>query len=279
MKKRRFVLYVIAAITCFVCICICVIIGRNLDKRYSVQETGTNVNFDRLYVEKEHPIDFDKVKAENANDTNGHVKSQHIYAEMYQYAENTINGVKTVYFNPYFISGRLFITAKSVKLITNIQEMNTTIDGFCREARLYKDKNNQWHEGEKPPWILDDGSVKDGIYFILIDISIENDDAAIISQIDSYDDPYLFNASTLFSLFDMAAPAMSTGMYYFSGYGAAPQDEFMFHLEPGKTNDYVIGFVVEDEWLAQPSDLGQLYICNTQGIKNSVYIPLNLKVD
>lgn len=71
-------------------------------------------------------------------------------------------------------------------------------------------------------------------------------------------------------------------MDYFSEMGEIGTDlesEFIVCLQPGESITCTVGFVVEDKWLANSSDLSQLSICNTQGIANSVFLNLGLELE
>lgn len=237
----------------------------------------TNGTLDVLFVEEEYLSGIDVLFAD------GHKSiSDEMYSTRYRYAENTPEGVRMVDINSNYTSGRLFYTVKSARLAMNINEMDVPLTGFSREARLYKNEENKWIEGKQPKWIKEDGTFEKGKYLILVDLILESDNAAMVTDDEPnsryYSDPYLFRLDGLLSLFDMNRPSRFAMMDYFDKMSLDPENEFVIYLQPGERTTCTIGFIVEDTWLSNPSDFSQLTLCNTQGVKDSVYINLGLEL-
>lgn len=112
---------------------------------------------------------------------------------------------------------------------------------------------------------------------ILVDMILESDNAAMTANTD-YPDPYLFRIDGLLSLFDGKDSASFLMMSYFSEMGKDPAHEFYVHIEPGQRIACTVGFVVEDQWLNNSGDLSRLCLCNTQGVKDSVFLNLGLEL-
>lgn len=250
----------------------CIAFGGILGCRAEVQELVEEPK-GVLFAEKEHSSDIDTIVAEGADSVTGDM-----YADKYRYAKNTPEGVQMVDVNSKYTSGRLFYTVQSARLVRSTEEMGIPLSGFSYEARLYKNAENQWTEGNQPKWIQEDGTFDEDIYLILVDMILESDNAAMTANTDS-PDPYLFRIDGLLSLFDGKDSANFLMMSYFSEMGKDPAHEFYVHIEPGQRIACTVGFVVEDQWLNNSGDLSQLCLCNTQGVKNSVYLDLGLTMD
>ena len=239
----------------------------------SEKETDTGV------LKVDHECKIDDFNTEGTSPTNISLDVAH------QYFKNTSDGVKILEFNPRFASGCLWVTAHSARVATSIDEMNLPLDGFSYEACLYKNDENKWEKGDQPEWIKADGNFQEGVYLVLIDITVENDGASIKVDPDKQGgflgDPYLFNMDGIFSLFDFNRESGYLTIDYFSGISGEPEYdpdfELLFRLEPGASKSYTIGFVVEENWLSDSADLSQLYIGNTMGLPEGVYINIGLR--
>lgn len=278
MKSKYLKVFIISLLGC------CIAIGdihSYQTKNHEAQKDFSNENTDILFVEEDHISGIEILFADGSNSV-----TDEMYEIKHQYAENTPDGVRMVDINSNYSSGRLFYTVKSARLVTSVDEMQVPLSGFSHDARLYKDEENNWIEGTQPKWIKEDGTFDTGTYLILLDVVLENDNAAMVTDDDPnsryYSDPYYFRIDGLLSLFDMNRPTKFRMMDYFSEMGEIGTDlesEFIVCLQPGESITCTVGFVVEDKWLANSSDLSQLSICNTQGIANSVFLNLGLELE
>lgn len=275
MKSKFLRVFIISLLGC------CITIGAihtYQTKTHITQKDFPNPNTDILFVEEDHTSGIEILFADGPNSV-----TDEMYEVKYQYAENTPDGVRMVDVNSSYSSGRLFYTVKSARLVTSTDEMKVPLSGFTRDARLYKDEENNWIEGTLPKWIKEDGTFDTGTYLILLDIIVENDNAAMVTDDEPnsryYSDPYFFRIDGLLSLFDMNRPTRFRMMDYFSEMDSDLESEFIVYLQPGECITCTVGFIVEDKWLANSKNLSQLSICNTQGIANSVFINLGLELE
>ena len=176
-------------------------------------------------------------------------------------------------------SGKLIHTLTSAKIVTSIDGIPDT-ECFLREALLYRNENNEWEVGELPAFVQMDGSFA-GAYVLLIDVTTTSEDAVnyTIDDLDAdgyplgeYDDPYLFRVDTLGTLVALNHPENNEFCYGGLGYmeynslfnhdPTLPDNHYSYHLEPGETIEYTIGFIIYEDYftaLGCEVDFSQLY--------------------
>lgn len=176
-------------------------------------------------------------------------------------------------------SGKLIHTFTSAKIVTSIDGIPDT-NCFLSEALVYKNENNEWEVGELPAFVQEDGSFV-GAYVLLIDVTTTSEDAVNYTTDDldadgyplgEYDDPYLNRVDTLGTLIALNHPENNELNYQSLGYieynsllnydSTLPDNHYAYHLEPGKTIKYTIGFIIYEEHFAAMGceiDFSQLY--------------------
>ena len=196
-------------------------------------------------------------------------------------------------------SGSLLHTFKSARIVTSIDDIPNT-DCFLREALQYLNENNEWETGELPVFVQEDGSFA-GAYVLLIDVTTTSENAINYTTDDldaegyplgEYDDPYLFRVDTLGTLVALNHPENNELNYWPLGYmeynslyyhdPELPDNHYSYHLEPGETIEYTIGFIIyEDLFTAFDCELdfSQLYFNILHQAVPGKLIDLNLEVE
>ena len=128
-------------------------------------------------------------------------------------------------------------------------------------------------------YVTADGILKEGGYFVVLDLQIESIDAA--AELDlTNEDPYLFRADSLLTLVDLTEKQSKNYYYqninYFSLFGSNEQHPFAFTLEPGDSIEFSIGFFVGNKKDGSERDLSQLRACTSSGNPKSNFIDLDL---
>ena len=139
-----------------------------------------------------------------------------------------------------------------------------------------------------PEFILDDGSFLEGIYLILVDVSVENNGARQYTKNDInefgdprglYEDPYIFEPYIF-----LVDPTRSLGenyfyssIQYYSMLNESDEHRLAFRLEPNESIRFTIGFFVSDKtnyggWY----NLSELCLSPDSGSKDSKFAQLNL---
>lgn len=205
--------------------------------------------------------------------------------ETTKYARKTEKGVELINVNNDYVSGYLLYTITSARVATSVEEMQCSPDGFLRDTYLTLDQNGNWEQLDTPTHIQEDGTFVEGYYVILVDITVENHDAARRTDLPGYyEDPYLFRADGLLFLADMEA---ERGDYpnanysydyldYFSQKDSYPEHPCVFRLEPGETIDFTVGFLLDSEAYGGTIDFSRFRACTTSGHPDSAFVDLNL---
>ena len=204
--------------------------------------------------------------------------SQQELISIYAYAEKTDQGIRMIETNNSFVSGRLIYTVTDIRVAKHADELPIGIDGFTCEACLTKDENYRWTEGIRPDFIDESGAFAEGWCVVVVDITVYNDDAAMLIGENSNHDPYVFRADSLLNIADCSKPAAYNYPYstpdYFSQINRGKGHEFAFRLEPGEETSFSIGFMVSTELMLGAYDLRNLKLCKTSGSVNACMIDI-----
>lgn len=197
---------------------------------------------------------------------------------IYAYAEKTEQGIRMIETNNSFVSGRLIYTLTDIRVAKHADELPIGTNGFTYEACLTKDENYRWTEGIRPDFIDESGNFAKGWCVVVVDITVYNDNAAMLIGENSNHDPYVFRADSLLNIADCSKPAAHNYPYstpdYFSMINDRNEHEFAFKLEPGEETSFSIGFMVSTEVLQGAYDLRNLKLCKTSGSVNASMIDI-----
>ena len=169
--------------------------------------------------------------------------------------------------------GALGVSVNQVRTIRQLDELPST-DGFIDSfASAYGGDPENPALYEYPDLFCSDGSMHDGTYMVLLDVTVSNPDGATSrfqnpdgSWEDHYEDPYLFQAQTLFDIVDSTNLTDShIRLSYFSGQNGTWRNPDAFFLGPGEEKNFQLGFLVGY----------QIYILDDQ-IKGTPILPESL---
>ena len=126
-----------------------------------------------------------------------------------------------------------------------------------------------------PDFIQDNGDLIPGFYLLLVNMTVTSEDAVAFTRRDSnssgivrgqYDDPYVFRADNLLSLIEINMDnnggiigAGDVYLCYYSGLNQRAEHGMAFRLEPGKSIDFDLGFLVGDIQQGGVNNLENLY--------------------
>jgi len=174
----------------------------------------------------------------------------------------------TYYIDQSLKSGKLMCTVNNVHLNdeppnTGMFKSDTTCDFIDGKVIRY------------PDFLQDDGYLIPGLYLLLVDMTITSEDAVAYTRRDNsggivkgnYDDPYVFRSDGLLYLIeiDMNTDEKFIGagdvyLCYYSDMGQRAEHEMAFRLEPGKSIDFSLGFLVSDVCQGGVNNLANLYL-------------------
>jgi hypothetical protein len=204
--------------------------------------------------------------------------SQKELFSIHAYAEKTDQGIRMIETDNSFVFGRLIYTLTDIRVAKHADELPIGTDGFTYEACLTKDENNRWTEGIRPDFIDDSGAFAEGWSVVVVDITVYNDDAAMLLGENSNHDPYVFRADSLLNIADCSKPAAYNYPYstpdYFSQINRGKGPEFAFRLEPGEETCFSIGFMVSTELMLGAYDIHNLKLCKTSGSVKACFIDI-----
>ena len=163
-------------------------------------------------------------------------------------------------FDGYGIAtGKLEVTLTDARAVTHADGIPTEGGFYPYDWYLYMGEGwtQQYRKFEE--FIQEDGSFAEGVFLILVDITIENHDAEIYEgHAKSYGDRYLFHPEWYLKLTEMKYDR-KWSFRYSSRYGMAHEEESLcIHLEPGESVDLTIGYLVGDNWDGSTRDLSNL---------------------
>ena len=201
------------------------------------------------------------------------------------YAEYVPSGIQMVDFQREYGSGKLIYTITDVYVINNINDRGASTGGLSIDTKMCWSEENGWQELEKPNWLNNDGSFDPNVSILMVDISVYNDGVKLSSDTDRYGnviDSHTFNADGLIWLSNMQSSPEKhnysyTAINYFSLLGADPNYAYDYQVAPGDTISFTVGFVLGPDFAYQLEDM--LFLTNTCGNENGIYIKLNLGKD
>lgn len=110
-----------------------------------------------------------------------------------------------------------------------------------------------------PDFVQEDGSFLDGAYLLLLDITVESQDAVNFTKMDKdegglpmglYSDPYVFRTESIVNAGvagdEQEDPVPCTFLFYYSGFGSCSENDLAFRVEPGESITFTIGFPISD---------------------------------
>jgi len=142
-----------------------------------------------------------------------------------------------------------------------------------------------------PNWVEDDGYFGDGVYLILVDVTVTNVGAENYTTADrysdgrvrgEYDDPYIFHAHGFPFLTDISKWLQKNQRFwyadpaYFSLLNQRSEHPFAFRLAPGESITYTLGFLVTDHELGGDFSLPHLCFNDSTGGVYGVFCKLDI---
>ena len=143
-----------------------------------------------------------------------------------------------------------------------------------------------------PNWVEDDGYFGDGVYLILVDVTVTNVGAENYTTADrysdgrirgQYDDPYIFHAHGFPFLTDISQWHQKNSRLsyqdtpaYFSLLTQRSEHPFAFRLAPGESITYTLGFFVTDRELGGDFSLPHLCFNDSTGGVYGVFYKLDI---
>ena len=152
--------------------------------------------------------------------------------------------------------GTILVSVNNAVIVRNLNELPVA-DGFVVNTSSYGGTEDNPVEYNYPDMFLEDGSMRDEIYMVLLDVTVANPDGATSrfenldgSQINHYPDPYMFQAQELCELIcpelpkDLKIQSNRIGLSYFSEKSNAGRNHDAFLLPPGEEKNFQLGFFV-----------------------------------
>ena len=142
-----------------------------------------------------------------------------------------------------------------------------------------------------PNWVEDDGYFGDGVYLILVDVTVTNVGAENYTTADrysdgrprgEYDDPYIFWAAGVPVLTDISGTKWIGDRLwyadpaYFSLLNQRSEHPLAFRLAPGESITYTLGFFVTDHELGGDFSLPHLCFNDSTGGIYGVFYKLDI---
>ena len=158
--------------------------------------------------------------------------------------------------------GAIRITVNSATIVRNRNDLVLS-DGFLEDsASVYGGPLDSPVLYKYPEMFLDDGSMRDNIYMVLLDVSVENPDGATSRYysggewIDHYENPYMFQASALCELvYTKSSTGNGFRLAYFSEKNAKLRNPDEFQLNVGEKKRFELGFLVGYELVVDRDQL------------------------
>lgn len=192
----------------------------------------------------------------------------------------------------YLVSGKLIYTVTGARAVSD--RAGIPEGAFQKSADdVLMFPNGEGVEYRYPDFIQEDGSFIDGAYLILVDMTVESQDAANLTaaEVDEngvkgkYDSPYIFRADYFFCLTDLSEEGQTGGLdspiiqhpKFFSLCGQREEHSFAFELLPGETIAFTIGFLVGDYPSGAPRSLSELCLTDVMGTSAATFVHLNLE--
>lgn len=174
--------------------------------------------------------------------------------------------------------GMLKYTITGVHITTNSQNIEDTC--FLAESSVYVGNMDSYAEYCYPTFIGTDGEFINGIYMVLLDVTVNNPDGATNRYQDAngkwinhYDNPYIFSAVGIGKLLDLGEildvetqRCMSYRVAYFSNKNSCAEREDGFELRSGESISFQIGYLIGSRGDGSPVDCSDLVF----GLSNSL---------
>ena len=189
------------------------------------------------------------------------------------------------------LEGKWLVTLTGARAVTRIQDLPE--GGFDRvSVALFNEdgtydyygndpgrKRSGSNDGVEHDFLQEDGTFVDGIYMILLDITVESSQDAVLRTMDkkgSYYDPDTYGAQHLFELRDLNVDLSLVPLYemcFYSDFGTYVNEEdrarhpdynegnynMAIRVPPGETKSITVGFVLGNYPDGTPRNLENLY--------------------
>lgn len=153
--------------------------------------------------------------------------------------------------------GAIHVSVNNAAIIKNLNDLPVE-DGFVVNfASIYGGTPEAPIEYSYPDMFLEDGSMRDEIYMVLLDVTVANPDGATSryknvdgNWVNHYPDPYMFQAQELCELISLDLPkdlkiqSNRIGLSYFSEKNHTDKNPDAFLLPPGEEKNFQLGFFV-----------------------------------
>lgn len=173
--------------------------------------------------------------------------------------------------DPYQVSsGTMTFTVNRAEVSSNMKELGVDPYSLAEHDNFvgYYDENGKYTSIEYPDYVnLENGQLKDGFVFVLVDITATNIDATSNTPGDNSGDfgsDYMF-LSSHFSLSNLAQKSLNDKGKELSTYQTVRQlwcsqqgIRGYYELRPGESKTYQLGFVIH----CAAEDYGSLYLTN-----------------
>lgn len=223
-----------------------------------------------------HPTKSDTSSKDNSNvsDVQSHnIVDEETYGVTLEFNELTRD----------LVEGKLLYTITAAKAITHTNEI-PAIDAIDPETIIWQPDGSNIIDYSYPDFVNEDGSFLPNCYLILVDVSVESQNATAITRLNSegqYEDPYTFRADRL-TLVDLSNTDTAGFFYveevdYFSNYAECSEHPLAFRLEPGDKKEFTLGwFIGGYKYDGSLTKLSNLCLCDTYGNPDSTLVKLGL---
>lgn len=181
-------------------------------------------------------------------------------------------------------SGELVYSISNPRLVSTMQDIpatSVTNHGFISENTFYLQPDTSI---SYPDFLDSNGSFIDGTYLLLIDITVESEDATSFTVQDTdstglprgqFEDPYIFRAEDIIYLADSADlveynPKLPTekwtyfyGISFYSGLGSCSEHDLAYRVEPHGSTSFTVGFAIDDAEYGGRFSLDSMSLCNS----------------
>ena len=169
--------------------------------------------------------------------------------------QTVIQPVKThpiVFYHSHAGDGSIRVAVNQAQIVRKLDDLPLP-DGFIEDlAYAYGGATKDPTLYEYPDIFCADGSMREGIYMVLLDVTVANPDSATSRYqnengkwCDHYENPYLFQAQSICHLINRSA---STDKQMYLSYFSEKSDKWKnpdsFLLEGGDEKNFQLGFLV-----------------------------------
>lgn len=188
-------------------------------------------------------------------------------------------------------SGKLILTVEGARAVSRAADIP---EGGFRQTDdfVYLLNSGEETEYKFQNCVQADGSFREGVYLILVDFTLESQDAENETAEEAgehgryhgkYQNPYLFRADALFYLMNASEAAQYSGSLtavshpnFFTLYGQLEEHGFAFELLPGETIRFTLGYPVGNFLGGAPAALSDLCLSDAPSRAGATLIDLNL---